>query len=107
MPILILGILIFEMVYLTISRIGTKKVHGFFEYLDFTGKDHLHHRIKAFGFSSRQAVLFIFLIASILGLGALVLKNGRTIDAVFLLLQATLIFFVIIILMSKGKNSLE
>lgn len=107
MPILILGILIFEMVYLTISRIGTKKVHSFFEYLDFTGKDHLHHRIKAFGFSSSQTVLFIFLIASILGLGALVLKNGRTIDAVFLLFQAVLIFFVIIILMSKGKKSLE
>ncbi len=107
MPILILGVLIFDMVYLTISRIWSKKVHNFYEWLDFTGKDHLHHRLGAIGFGSKSTVLFIFLIDASLGLGALVLKDGRTLDAIFLLLQTTLIFFVIIILMLKGRKNSE
>ena len=105
MPILILGILIFDMVYLTFSRIFTRKVHNFTEWLDFTGKDHLHHRIAALGFSNRRTVLFIFIIDATLGLGALILKNGRTIDAIFLIIQTALIYMVIVILMKHRWKS--
>lgn len=104
MPILILGVLIFDMIYLTVSRFATRKVHNFTEWLDFTGKDHLHHRIAALGFGNRSTVLFIFLIDAALGLGAIVLKDGRTIDAIFLLIQTTLIYMVIVVLMLKGKQ---
>lgn len=107
MPILLLGVLIFDMTYLTISRIATKRVRNFSEWLDFTGKDHLHHRIASLGFSNRRTVLFIFLIDAALGLGAIVLKDGRTIDAIFLVLQTAMIFLVIIILMMKGKKNAE
>lgn len=105
MPILLLGVLIFDMTYLTVSRIATRRVHNFYEWLDFTGKDHLHHRIATLGFSNRRTVLFIFLIDAVLGLSAIVLKDGRTIDAIFLIIQTALIFLVIIILMVKGRKN--
>jgi UDP-N-acetylmuramyl pentapeptide phosphotransferase/UDP-N-acetylglucosamine-1-phosphate transferase len=49
MPILIMGIFVFDMVYTTISRISSKKIVTFSEWLEFTGKDHLHHRLTSLG----------------------------------------------------------
>ena len=47
MPILILGILIFDMMYTTISRIKNKRIANFGEWLSFTGNDHLHQDRKS------------------------------------------------------------
>ncbi len=103
LPVLVLGILIFDMSYTTITRFKNRQVAGFNEYLSFTGKDHLHHRLEQLGFSRRQTVFFIYFIAASLGLCSLVLRNGSTLDALLLLLQATLICIAIVILMIK-KN---
>jgi len=63
MPILIMGIFIFDMTYTTISRIASHKVVNFREWLEFTGKDHLHHRLTTLGLSAKQTVfLSIFLL---------------------------------------------
>ncbi len=63
MPILIMGIFIFDMTYTTISRIASHKVANFREWLEFTGKDHLHHRLTTLGLSAKQTVfLSIFLL---------------------------------------------
>lgn len=104
MPVLILGILIFDMTYITISRIVTGKVKNFREWIGFVGKDHLHHRLSNLGLSKKQTVLFIYLLSASMGLSAIVLKNGRTIDAFLLIIQAFLILLIIVILMMKGKN---
>ncbi len=104
MPILIMGILIFDMTYTTISRILSKKVTNFREWLDYTGKDHLHHRLLDIGLSKKQTVLFIYFLVSSLGLGALVLNDGSLVDALLLLCQATTIYLIIVILMVKRKN---
>jgi len=63
MPMLIMGIFIFDMVYTTVSGIASKKVINLNEWLEFTGKDHLHHRLTSLGLSAKQTVfLFTFLL---------------------------------------------
>jgi len=104
MPALILSVLIFDMSYITIARTLTGKVKTLKEWIDFVGKDHLHHRISHLGLSNKQTVLFIYLLSASMGLSAIVLKNGRTIDALLLITQAFMIYFIIVILMLKGEN---
>jgi len=102
MPILIMGIFIFDMTYTTISRIVTKKVVNFREWLEFTGKDHLHHRLTFLGLSAKQTVFFIYFLTASLGMSALVLRNGNVFDAVLLLIQAAFIYLIVVILMLRG-----
>ncbi len=103
MPILIMGIFIFDMTYTTVSRIASKKVTNIKEWLEFTGKDHLHHRLASLGLSTKQTVLFIYFLSASLGISALVLKNGTVIDALLLLTQASLLYIIVVILMQRGK----
>jgi UDP-GlcNAc:undecaprenyl-phosphate GlcNAc-1-phosphate transferase len=102
MPILIMGIFIFDVTYTTISRIITKKVVNFREWLEFTGKDHLHHRLTFLGLSAKQTVFFIYFLTASLGMSALVLRNGNVFDAVLLLIQAVFIYLIVVILMLRG-----
>ena len=104
MPMLIMGIFIFDMVYTTTSRIATHKVVNIKEWLEFTGKDHLHHRLTSLGLSAKQTVFFIYFLTASLGMSALVLKNGSVIDALLLLFQAVTIYLIIVILMLRGKK---
>ena len=104
MPMLIMGIFIFDMVYTTASRIASKKVVNVNQWLEFTGKDHLHHRLMALGLSAKPTVFFIYFLTASLGLSALVLKNGSVLDALLLLLQAVTIYLIIVILMLRGQS---
>jgi UDP-GlcNAc:undecaprenyl-phosphate/decaprenyl-phosphate GlcNAc-1-phosphate transferase len=103
MPVLIMGIFIFDMTYTTISRIASHKVANFREWLEFTGKDHLHHRLTTLGLSPKQTVHFIYFLTASLGMSALVLRNGKVLDALLLLIQAVFIYIIIVILMVRGK----
>ncbi len=104
MPMLIMGIFIFDMVYTTASRIASKKVINLNQWLEFTGKDHLHHRLMVLGLTAKQTVFFIYFLTASLGLSALVLKNGSVLDALLLLLQAVTIYLIIVILMIRGRS---
>jgi len=46
-PLLIFWILIFDMVHITVDRILTGKVSNFRQWIDYVGRDHLHHRLAA------------------------------------------------------------
>ncbi len=103
MPMLIMGIFIFDMVYTTVSRIASKKVVSFNGWLEHTGKDHLHHRLTSLGLSAKQTVFFIYFLVASMGLSALVLRNGNLIDALLLLIQAVFIYLIIVVLMIRVK----
>ncbi|MBI5185224.1 MAG: response regulator [Nitrospinae bacterium] len=107
MPALILAILIFDMTYITIARFSSGKVANFREWVSYVGKDHLHHRLNNLGLSNKQTVLFIYFLALSLGISAIVLKNGRTIDGLLLVGQAFMIFFILVILMRLGAEGAE
>ncbi|MCB9747894.1 MAG: undecaprenyl/decaprenyl-phosphate alpha-N-acetylglucosaminyl 1-phosphate transferase [Candidatus Omnitrophica bacterium] len=104
-PVLILGVLIFDMIYITISRIRNGHVKTIRQWLDYRGNDHFHHRLINLGFKEHHAVLFIYTICVILGMSALAIENAKaSFPVVILMLQAVLIFLNISILMLMGRK---
>lgn len=104
MPILILGIPIFDMIYTTISRVINGSVKSVKEWLEFTGKDHFHHRLLNIGFSQRSGVIFLYALNLILGLSSVALLNTTEAVAYLLLVQAVFIFLIIVTLMRTGRK---
>ncbi len=105
-PVLILSVPIYDMIYITISRIKNKRVTSFKQWLEYTGKDHIHHRLLKLGFNVPQAVLFILLTTLCTGFYSIVLKfiPYTDITAGFILLQAVLIFVLLSFIMYVGRE---
>ena len=106
-PILIFGVMIFDMIHLTVARLMSGKVKDFRGWLEYVGQDHLHHRIAALLGSTRQSVLFIFLLSICLGLAAIALRRANEIDALVLILQAAIIVVIVTILERRGNKLLR
>lgn len=103
-PLLIFGVLIYDMIHITVERILTGKVKSLREWLDYVGKDHLHHRLER-ALGSRQAsVAMIFLFTICLGLSALALRHAGTMEALLLLIQAGLIAAMLTVLEISGRR---
>ena len=103
-PLLIFGVLIYDMIHISVERVATGKVRSIKEWLDYVGKDHLHHRLER-ALGSRQAsVAMIFLMTICLGLAALALRDAGTAEALLLLVQACLIVVMITILEWSGRQ---
>ena len=94
-PVLILGVPIFDTTLTTVVRIRTGQVRSFGQWIHFTGRDHFHYRLSDLGVGNKTAVWIIYLVSIWLGLEALVMKNARGIDAVFSMMQVAIIFFLI------------
>jgi len=103
-PLLIFGVLIYDMIHITVERVATGKVCSIKEWLNYVGKDHLHHRLER-ALGSRQAsVAMICLMTICLGLAALALRHAETPEALLLLVQACLIAVMITILEWSGRQ---
>jgi UDP-GlcNAc:undecaprenyl-phosphate GlcNAc-1-phosphate transferase len=111
LPILVLSVFIFDMVYITVARVLSGAVRNFKEWIEYTGKDHLHHRLVSLGFNETQTVLLIYLITACLGIGGIELRAGENLRAYLGFLQSFFMFVIIVILMlaerklSKEKGS--
>jgi UDP-GlcNAc:undecaprenyl-phosphate GlcNAc-1-phosphate transferase len=103
-PVLIFWIFIFDMIHITVTRILTRKVRSFREWIAYVGRDHLHHRLEALLHSKRKAVLLIFLLSIAMGLGAIALVKARTLQAALLALQAIVIVSVVTTLEQAGNR---
>ena len=104
-PILILGIPIFDMIYITLSRVRRGDVRTLKEWIDYVGQDHLHHRLLHLGLGTQQTVFFICTINTILGLAAWSMHYTKsTLSSVLLVAQSGLIFLVIVFLMLLGRD---
>jgi len=104
-PLLIFGLLIYDMIHITVERLVTGKVTCFKEWIEYVGKDHLHHRLERAVGSRRASVAIIFALTICLGLAALMLRKADTGEAIMLLAQATLIVLVITILEHRGRRA--
>jgi len=91
-PLLIFSVMIFDMIYTTVARIARGDVTGFREWIEYVGRDHLHHRLMNLGCSPAQAVMVIVVLAVIMGLAALALVKG-SIFSVWLLLAQAVVFY--------------
>ena len=106
-PLLVLALPIFDTIYITVSRVAQGKVKTVKEWLDYVGKDHLHHRLMGLGFSQRQTVMFISLISIVFSLGALVLQRATRGQAILLLFQGCFILIIVTVLMLAGKDNIN
>jgi len=104
LPIIILSVLIFDMIYITIARVWDGRVRNFREWIEYTGKDHLHHRLVALGFNETQTVLLIYLIAACLGISGINLLATEDLRIYLEFIQAFFIFIIIVILMITGRK---
>jgi len=103
-PLLIFWVLIFDMTYITVERVLAGKVKNVKQWLEYVGKDHLHHRAYELLGDRRKAVLFIYLLSITLGLSATTLRYARPVDSVLLVIQAFLITVVVSILDYSGRK---
>jgi len=104
LPLLVLSIFIFDMVYITIARILRGAVRTIKEWIEYTGKDHLHHRLLTLGFNELQTVLLIYLIAACLGISGINLRASEDLRIYLEFIQAFFIFIIIVILMLAGRK---
>jgi UDP-GlcNAc:undecaprenyl-phosphate GlcNAc-1-phosphate transferase len=106
-PLLIFGVLIYDMIHITVERIRTGKVASVKQWIDYVGKDHLHHRFARLLGSKRASVELIFALVTTLGLAAIVLRKAGTTEAILLLAQAALIMIMITIVEHYARRENE
>ena len=106
-PLLILAVLIFDMIYISVARIYEKKVNNFKEWIEYVGKDHLHHRLMGLGLNQVQSVVIIYVLSLVFALAALVLKKATIEQAVLLLVQCVLILTIMAVLMIVGRRNID
>jgi UDP-GlcNAc:undecaprenyl-phosphate GlcNAc-1-phosphate transferase len=76
-PLLVLGVPIFDTALVTISRLRRR-----LNPLTAAGRDHLSHRLTLLGLTQREAVMVIAMVCGILGLAALFLSSAGRVEAV-------------------------
>ena len=103
-PILILGVPIFDMIFTTFMRIREKKVSTIQQWLEYGGRDHFHHYLVDLGLMSFGSVVFIYFVSISLGLSALIIKESTTLIALLSIFQAALLFGMVAILMVMGRH---
>ena len=106
-PLLIFWVLIFDMVHITVDRVMTGKVTSFREWIEYVGRDHLHHRIAHILGSNKRSVFFIYLLTACFGISAVILQNASTGDAMLLLFQAACMVIVVTVLERIGRKSID
>ena len=94
-PLLILGVPIFDTTFITLTRIADGRIRGFREWLEYTGRDHIHHRLLKLGLGRHDTVGFICTISAILSLSAITLKDATGYLAVLSLLQGAIILTIV------------
>jgi UDP-GlcNAc:undecaprenyl-phosphate GlcNAc-1-phosphate transferase len=103
-PILVMGVPIFDLGYIVIRRWMDGTTKGFVNAITFCAKDHFSHRLVKIGLGQKTSVLFIYLIAICSSIGAIVLQNAPKWDGVLLFLQFILIFITVLLLLNITKR---
>ncbi len=91
LPILVLGLPIFDVTWAIIRRIiKGKSIKAIFK----ADKGHLHHRLVANGFSQKQAVLVLYAVSAALGLFAIIILESGIWKALSFLLMVIAALFL-------------
>jgi UDP-GlcNAc:undecaprenyl-phosphate GlcNAc-1-phosphate transferase len=97
-PLLVLAIPLFDtasVVWIRIRR-GAAVTEG--------DRNHFSHRLVALGMSERTAVVTIYMAATAIGLGAVLLKSLSWWGGALLLAQAGLVLGIVVLMESTGKG---
>lgn len=100
-PVLILGLPIFDTLFAIIRRILTGRSPM------SPDRGHLHHRLIDMGFSQRQTVAILYTLTSILCLTAVVMSLKDTLRAIILVVAVLAIILVSTLVMENKKASVK
>lgn len=104
-PILLLGVPLFDFAYIIIARIFTGKTRSIVTVINHCALDHLSHRLTWMGFTQRQAVLFIYLVSMTLGATGILVRNSvNYLDSALGLLQGCATVAVVVVLMRAANR---
>lgn len=109
-PVLLLSVPIYDMIFTTIARIASGRVHSVREWLEYTGRDHIHHRLGDLGLSKAQVMLTICFLNLTVGLGAVTLFEARTYGGIALIIEAIgiyVVFALLEVLAGRKKNGVD
>ncbi len=102
-PIAVLSLPIFDLVFVIATRRFDGTTESIKDAIVYCGKDHIGHRLVGLGFTIRQSVRFIYLIAASIAFAALALRHASTIEAGLIFTQMVFIYIIIIVFMSKRQ----
>lgn len=94
-PVIILGVPIFDMTFTTWMRVKNGQVRSVRGWLEFTGRDHIHHRLEDLRIGRRGAVLVVYVVTVWLGLSALALGEATGFNAALQLSQSVIVFLLL------------
>lgn len=94
-PLLILGVPIFDTTFITVTRFADGRIRTFRQWIEYTGRDHIHHRLMDLGLSRHDTVGFLCVICIVLALSAITLKNATGFLAILSLLQGVIILTIV------------
>ena len=103
-PMLILGVPILDMVMITVLRFKEDKVSNFREWIEYTGKDHLSHRVMRLGLGKRGAVFVLWTLQALLcGIALFILPRGPAYGFAGLFFYFVLTAFVLFFFRRKRR----
>lgn len=104
-PVLIFGVFTYDMIYITVDRVLSGRVKSVAQWIDYVGRDHLHHRLETVLGRPDHAVLFVFGLCCALGVEATVLlRASSSLTAWLLIGQAIVILLMVTILERRGRR---
>ena len=106
-PVLILGVPIFDMTFTTFMRVKSGEVRSLRQWIYYTGRDHIHHRLAGLRIGNRNAVLVIYVVTIWLGLSALALENTTGLNAILQVSQSVIVFLLLGFFMVFVKQKYE
>jgi len=103
-PLLIFAVVIYDMAYINVRRIIMREVSNVRELIEYTGKDHLHHRLHYLLGSKTKTVLAIYLLAIALGMNALLIKMAPDYFWILLLQALIILSFATILEIAANRR---
>ncbi|HEV8701909.1 MAG TPA: MraY family glycosyltransferase [Candidatus Polarisedimenticolia bacterium] len=104
-PVLIFSVLIYDMIQTTVSRVASGRVRSFRQWIDFVGRDHIHHRFADLLGNQKRALALILALALGLGLSALGLRRGDGPVAFIFLVHGALVLLVVAVLEGSAART--
>jgi len=100
-PFIVLGLPIFDTGFAIFRRLKNHKP------IMQPDRGHLHHKLLDMGFSQKQTVSILYLIATVLGLSAIVLIGAGPVRAMVLVGAVIIAMVVAYTIITKGENGKE
>jgi len=98
-PVLILGMPIFDTTFTTFMRVKSGQVRSPREWIQCSARDHVHDRLGSLRIGRAGSVLIIYVITVWLGLSALTLENTTGLSALLQVGQSVIVFLMLGFLM--------